>query len=137
MTDKFQNILSEVSYKSSRSGGKGGQNVNKVETKIELSFDILNSKYLTDDEKKLIVKKLTNRIDKSGILKLTSQTERSQYQNKLKANRRLIDIIKKSLKKEKKRLKTKPTKISKENRILKKKITSVRKSQRSRPAIDE
>jgi ribosome-associated protein len=137
MIDKFQNILSEVSYKSSRSGGKGGQNVNKVETKIELSFDILNSKYLTDDEKKLIVKKLTNRIDKSGILKLTSQTERSQYQNKLKANRRLIDIIKKSLKKEKKRLKTKPTKISKENRILKKKITSVRKSQRSRPAIDE
>lgn len=137
MIEKFRNILSEVSYKSSRSGGKGGQNVNKVETKIELSFDILNSKFLTDDEKKLITKKLVNRIDKSGILKLTAQTERSQYLNKLKANQRLIDLLEKGLRKEKKRFKTKPTKISKENRILKKKITSFKKSQRSRPAIDE
>ncbi|HEY5124142.1 MAG TPA: alternative ribosome rescue aminoacyl-tRNA hydrolase ArfB [Ignavibacteria bacterium] len=131
------NILSEATYKSSRSGGKGGQNVNKVETKIELSFDIPNSKFFSDEEKERLLKKLSNRIDKNGILKLTSQIDRSQYLNKLRVNKKIIELLESGLKKEKKRLKTKPTIISKENRIQEKKIKSYKKSQRSKPGIDE
>jgi ribosome-associated protein len=137
MIKNEDNILSEVTYKSSRSGGKGGQNVNKVETKIELSFDIPNSKFLSDEDKERLLKKLSNRTDKNGILKITSQVERSQYLNKLRVNKKITQLIKSGLKKEKKRLKTKPTIISKENRIQEKKIKSYKKSQRSRPAIDE
>jgi ribosome-associated protein len=137
MIKNEDNILSEVTYKSSRSGGKGGQNVNKVETKIELSFDIPNSKFLSDEDKERLLKKLSNRTDKNGILKITSQVERSQYLNKLRVNKKITQLIKSGLKKEKKRLKTKPTIISKENRIQEKKIKSYKKSQRSKPAIDE
>jgi ribosome-associated protein len=137
MIKNEDNILSEVTYKSSRSGGKGGQNVNKVETKIGLSFDIPNSKFFSDEEKERLLKKLSNRTDKNGILKITSQVERSQYLNKLRVNKKITQLIKSGLKKEKKRLKTKPTIISKENRIQEKKIKSYKKSQRSKPAIDE
>jgi ribosome-associated protein len=134
---KTEEILSEVTFKTSRSGGKGGQNVNKVETKIELIFNVLNSKYLTDEEKELIQEKLNNRIDKNGNLRIVSQTERSQHMNKLKSIGKFLELIAKSLRKRKKRLKTKPTTISKENRIKKKKITSLKKSNRSKPVPDE
>jgi len=137
MIKNEDNILSEVTYKSSRSGGKCGQNVNKVETKIELSFDIPNSKFLSDEDKERLLKKLINRTDKNGILKITSQVERSQYLNKLRVNKKITELIKSGLKKEKKRLKTKPTIISKENRIQEKKIKSYKKSQRSKPGTDE
>ena len=73
-----RNFESEISFKSSRSGGKGGQNVNKVETKIELNFDVLNSNLLKDEERDKIFVKLKNRIDKNGILRIISQSERSQ-----------------------------------------------------------
>ncbi len=132
-----EDILSEVSYKSSRSGGKGGQNVNKVETKIELSFDILNSKYLNENEKERLLEKLSNRINKNGIIKITSQVERSQYLNKLRVNHKIIELLESGLKKEKKRLKTKPTVTSKETRIQEKKLISFKKAQRSKPPIDD
>jgi ribosome-associated protein len=132
-----KDILSEVSYKSSRSGGKGGQNVNKVETKIELSFDILNSSFLNENEKKRLLEKLRNRIDKNGILKITSQIERSQYLNKLRVNQKIIELLELGLKKEKKRIKTKASKLSKEARIKEKKIISDKKALRSIPAIDD
>jgi len=132
-----EDILSEVSYKSSRSGGKGGQNVNKVETKIELSFDILNSKFLNDNDKERLLDKLNSRINKNGIIKITSQVERSQYLNKLRVNHKIIELLESGLKKEKKRLKTKPTVISKETRIQVKKLISIKKAQRSKPSIDD
>lgn len=132
-----EDILSEVSYKSSRSGGKGGQNVNKVETKIELSFDILNSKYLDENEKERLLEKLSNRINKNGIIKIISQVERSQYLNKLRVNHKIIELLESGLKKEKKRLKTKPTVTSKETRIQEKKIISFKKAQRSKPPLDD
>jgi ribosome-associated protein len=132
-----ENILSEVSYKSSRSGGRGGQNVNKVETKIELSFDIFNSKSLNENEKNLLLKNLSNRIYKNGILKITSQIERSQYLNKLRVNKKIIELLESGLKKKKKRLKTKPTRVSRETRIQEKKIISNKKTLRSKPLIDE
>lgn len=125
-----RNFESEFEFKSSRSGGKGGQNVNKVETKIELNFDVLNSLVLNDDEKNRILLKLENKIDKNGILQIVAQTERSQLMNKIKARKRFYELIENALKKEKLRKKTKPSVSSKEKRIEAKKIISGKKVMR-------
>lgn len=117
----------EFEYKSSRSGGKGGQNVNKVETKIELNFNVVNSSLLSEVEKKRIFVKLKNRIDKTGVLKIVSQTERSQFLNKSKAVKRFYELIEKALEEEKVRKKTKLSKADKEKRLNEKKNKSVKK----------
>jgi len=137
LNGNLQNIISEISFKASRSGGKGGQNVNKVETKVELNFEINKSLYLTDNQKQILLEKLKNRIDKNGILKIVSQTERSQYLNKQKATDKLLKIISESLKKKKKRIATRPSELSKENRLQIKKIISNKKMNRSKPVIDD
>lgn len=125
-----KNFDSEFVFKSSRSGGKGGQNVNKVETKIELLFDVTNSEILDDAEKQKILEKLNNRIDKKGILRLTSQTARSQFMNKKKAVEKFYLLIEEALEEVKIRTKTKPSKLSKEKRIESKKKISEKKTLR-------
>ncbi|MBL7128771.1 MAG: aminoacyl-tRNA hydrolase [Ignavibacteria bacterium] len=127
----------EFVFKASRSGGKGGQHVNKVSTKVELFFNVKNSLVLTNDEKKIILKKLTNKIDKKGLLRIVSQSERSQIMNKKKAVHRFYEIIEKSLKKKKVRKKTKPTQLSKVRRLSSKKIISEKKKLRIEPSIEE
>jgi ribosome-associated protein len=127
----------ELRFQASRSGGKGGQNVNKVSTKIELNFDIPNSKLLDDDEKNILAVKLKNKLDKNGILKIVSQSERLQYLNKLDAINKFNKLIEKAFKKEKVRRKTKPSVISKEERLSIKKIISQKKSARSRNFLND
>jgi ribosome-associated protein len=127
----------ELKFQASRSGGKGGQNVNKVSTKIELNFDIPNSKLLDDEEKNILTVKLKNKLDKNGILKIVSQNERSQYLNKLDAIKKFNKLIEKAFKKEKVRRKTKPSLISKEERLISKKIDSRKKSNRSRNFLND
>ena len=127
----------EFVFKASRSGGKGGQHVNKVSTKVELLFDVKNSLVLTNDEKKIILRKLKNKIDKKGLLRIVSQSERSQFMNKKRAVHRFYEIIEKVLKKKKVRKKTKPTQLSKVKRLSSKKIISDKKTLRKEPSIEE
>ena len=129
--DKIPNFSSEFTFKTSRSGGKGGQNVNKVSTKVELDFDVKNSVLLSKDQKKIIFKKLFKRISKEGILQIIVQTERSQLGNKKIAEKKFYDLLKKSFSTTKKRIATKVSKAAKEKRLLGKKNISDKKKNRS------
>lgn len=124
-------ILGEVTFKAARSGGKGGQNVNKVSTKVELYYNVYDSIYISYDDKIILLNKLSNRIDKNGVLKLSCETERSQFRNKQIVTDRFFKMLNDALKKPKKRIKTKPTEGSKEKRISSKKIVAKKKAVRS------
>ena len=127
----FQRDFSkEVRLTATRSSGPGGQNVNKVSTRIELRFSISESLVLTDDEKNIIVSKLASRINSEGEIILTCQTERSQFRNKEIVYERFINLLTIALKVEKKRFLTKPTKASKIRRITEKLKNSQKKQLR-------
>jgi ribosome-associated protein len=120
----------ELYYSTSRSSGPGGQNVNKVNTKVELRFNVRLSSLLTDQEKDLIFSKLKNRITNDGEMVLISQSERTQLMNKRLVTEKFFDIISKALTIQKKRRATGPTLSSKTKRLEKKKIRGVLKKNR-------
>jgi len=120
----------EFVFQASRSGGAGGQNVNKVSTKVELRFNVANSALLRDDEKAIIAVKLVNKINLAGELILVCQTERSQLRNKDKVTDKFYALIEKALTPRKKRLKTKPTKASVERRLETKRVQAKTKINR-------
>lgn len=130
-TIDINKIFKEVKYGFSRSGGKGGQNVNKVETKVELVFSIDDSLVLDENMKKLLRKKLHNRIDKEGSIRLFAQTERTQLGNKKKANEKFVKLINNALKKEPVRIKTVKSHSSKEAVLEEKRKHSLKKKERS------
>ena len=103
-------LQKEITYKTSRSGGNGGQNVNKVSSKVELLFDVNSSLLFTDEEKQLLNTKLQSRFNKDGYVQVICDEERSQYLNKEKAVERLIVLLGRALHQPKVR---KPTKLSK------------------------
>ncbi|QDK77855.1 aminoacyl-tRNA hydrolase [Spirosoma sp. KCTC 42546] len=111
----------ELQYQFARSGGAGGQNVNKVATKAELRFDVRNSTVLTDDERAILEEKLANKLTTEGELVLTHQTERTQLANKEKVTKKFYRLIEKAFAIPKPRKATKPSKASIEERITQKK----------------
>ncbi len=130
-----EKLMTEVQVSASRSGGPGGQNVNKVSTKIELRFPVDSSAELTDNEKKLIFSKLKNRINNDGELLVTSTTERSQWKNREKAEKKFIELLEKALTVQKRRKKTQPTAASKHKRVENKKKQAQKKALRKPPGL--
>ncbi|MFD1140710.1 alternative ribosome rescue aminoacyl-tRNA hydrolase ArfB [Larkinella insperata] len=109
-------LFPELQFQFARSGGKGGQNVNKVASKAELYFDIPNSQVLTAEEKAVLLDKLSNKLTSEGVLVLYHQTERSQLVNRDKVTEKFYLLIRKAFEKPKPRKATRPTKASQEEK---------------------
>jgi len=131
MDYKIEDIEREVFFKTARSGGKGGQHVNKVETKVEAWWPVKQTNLFSKDEKERIFQKLAHKINKAGCLVCVVSDTRSQLENKLIALKKLQLLIAQSLIVPKKRENTKPTKGSIEKRLENKKKQSDKKSNRS------
>ena len=123
-------LQKEITFKASRSGGKGGQNVNKVSTKVELLFDIQSSLLFTDEQKELLLTKLQNRLNKDGHLQVVSEEERSQFMNKERALDKMILLLQKALYVQKVRKAIKVSRHAKAKRMDEKRIQSVKKQLR-------
>lgn len=127
--------ISELRFVTSRSGGPGGQNVNKVETRVELLFHVDGSHSLGDAEKEILRENLKSKIDSDGYIHVVAQESRSQWQNKQRALEKFAQLLRGALKPKKKRIKTKPSRSATERRIQGKRKRSERKKLR-KPRFD-
>ena len=131
-----EKILSELNFKAVRSSGAGGQNVNKVSSKVVLTFDLNASQALSDEEKDLIETKLAARLTSDSILILNCDEDRSQLKNKAIVTKRFLDLIKKALIVAKPRKATKVPKAVIKKRIKDKKNLSEIKASRKKPEVE-
>ena len=129
-------MIKELKFKAVRSGGAGGQHVNKVSSKIELTFDLENSESFTEEEKVLLIQKLKSKLTKDNVLLLQCDESRSQHKNKEIAIDRFLNIISSGLKVQKPRKATKPSKSSILKRLEKKKKQAFKKVLRNKSNFD-
>lgn len=131
-----QRVIQELGFKAVRSGGAGGQHVNKVATKIELSFDVDASNALSQVEKSRVCRKLKHRLTNENILRLQCDETRSQHNNRALAVKRFLEMLEQALKVKKKRRKTKPSRSSIEKRLKGKKKNAQKKANRQKPSLE-
>jgi ribosome-associated protein len=130
-----RDFSTEFVFQAVRSSGPGGQNVNKVSSKVELRFNVKTSQLLSDEEKLIVAEKLNNKMNKLDELVLVAQTDRSQLKNKEKVIGKFYALLEKALTPPKKRHKTRPSKASIERRLESKRVVSTIKANRKDPEL--
>ncbi len=132
ITDGLAIPLDELRFTASLSSGPGGQNVNRVHTRITLWFDVVNSPSLSEDQKALILRRLASRVSKEGVLRVVSQETRSQAANREAASERFAELLRTALQQEPARRKTRVSRMAKLKRLAEKRRRSVLKRERTR-----
>ena len=137
VTDALSIPLSELRYQFSRSGGPGGQHVNRTETQVELTFDVQGSASLDDSQRARVLGKLASFIDSRGVLHLSCQTTRSQARNRAEVTERFQRLLQRALHVPKRRRPTRPTRAAVERRLEEKRRAGTLKRGRRRQKLDE
>ena len=130
ITDQLAIPLSELDFRFSRSGGPGGQHVNRTATRVELLFDVAHSPSLTEEQRQRLLKRLAGRIDSEGILRVAAQSERSQLRNRQEAIERLQTLLRQALHIPKRRHRSKVPRWARERRLAEKRRRSETKRYR-------
>ncbi len=123
----------ELSFTASRSGGPGGQNVNKVATRVTVAFALARSAVLSDEQKARVRERLASRISRDGVLRVVAQRHRTQAANRRAALERLAELLRSALEVETPRVATRPSRAAKERRVTEKKLRSLVKARRAQP----
>ena len=137
MSDRNAVPDDEIYYQASRSGGPGGQHVNRRATRVEACWNVRESSALSDEERERILEKLSSRIGKDGVLRIVAEDERSQHRNKELAKRRLRELVARALHVPKRRKKTRPPRAAEEKRLENKSRRKRVKELRKPPAREE